>query len=75
MSSDLSERYNDGIVQAPDLSADVPPLRRPGSRPVPEQVARARDQLWIAVVVLVVLALSCCLLMAGLALYVLGVSF
>jgi hypothetical protein len=68
MASDLSERYNDGIVQAPDLSADVPPLRRPASRLTPEQVARAQGQLAVAIIALVVLVLAC-LLVAGCVIY------
>lgn len=69
MDSDLSERYNDGLVPPPELSADVPPLCRPTSRLSPEQVRRTRGQLVVAIIALVTLVLAC-LLLAGCAIYV-----
>jgi hypothetical protein len=69
MAPDLPERYNDGIVPPPDLSADVLPLRQPTTRLTPEQVMRARGQLVVAIIALVALVLAC-LLLAGYAIHV-----
>ncbi len=59
MSSDLSERYNEGIVPLPALSADIPSLRPPTNQPTPEQVAQARTRLTAAIVALVAISLVC----------------
>jgi hypothetical protein len=59
MSPNLSERYNDGVVPRPDLSADVPPLHRPTHRLTLEQETHARSQMVVAIIVLLVLILAC----------------
>ena len=63
MPSDLSELYNDGLVPPPDLSTDIPSLRQPTNRLTPEQMVQSRNQLVVAVIVLI--ALVCLLLVVG----------
>jgi hypothetical protein len=61
MDSDLADKYNDGIVPAPDLPEDVPPLRQAGS-PAPSEPAGRRQGLVIAAVVAALFIGLCCLL-------------
>ena len=64
---DLSERYNDGLVPAPQLSDDAPRLQRPAWQPTSAQVAQARARLGGSVMVLALL-LCVCLFVFALAL-------
>lgn len=57
MTDNLADRYNEGIVPAPTLSADIPRLKPPRSRPTPEQIAAAQRQSGLAIIILVVLFL------------------
>jgi hypothetical protein len=61
MATDLSDRYNEGIVPAPNLPSDFPSLRAPTHRPTPEQVTAAHRQLGKALVILLLLSLFLCL--------------
>ena len=45
MDKDLSERYNDGLIPAPQLGAEARRLRPPAWRPTPAQVQVARASL------------------------------
>ena len=61
---DLSERYNDGLVPAPDLASEPARPGRPAWQPNAAQLQMARKQLsWSAAV----LALLVCACLAGLA--------
>lgn len=64
MDSDLEDKYNDGIVPAPDLPEDVPPLRQAGSS-TPSESAGRRQELVIAAVVAAFVIGVCCLLMTA----------
>ena len=73
MMSDLSDRYNEGVISSPDLMMEAPPLRQPENRLSLEEVARSRDQLGVTIVVLVAVGLIC-LLVTACAIYA-GVVF
>jgi hypothetical protein len=75
MTSDLSERYNDGIVPPPDLPNDIPRLRQPGRQATPSQTKfykRLPTWVIIAIVVSAAMALGCLSLLATVALFVRG---
>lgn len=69
MSSELSKRYNEGLVPAPDLSNEVPPLRQPDRHPSSEEIAQSRERLVLIVGILVVLG-GLCLALTVAAVYV-----
>jgi hypothetical protein len=48
MATDLSDRYNEGIVPPPPLPTRFPNLRSPTHRPTPEESLAARAQLGVA---------------------------
>ena len=68
MQTDLSERFNDGVVPPPDMAFEpVRPLR-PAWQPEPAQVAAARQQLSRSGLILGLLLCAClilALLLAG----------
>lgn len=69
MSSDLTERYNEGIVPPPDLSEDVPQLRRPSEQAASGQGLQS-PVLWIVAIIVVLFLV--CLVVAGGTLLFLG---
>lgn len=67
MESELSERYNAGLVPPPNLAGELAPtqVQHPAWQPTPALVEAARQQLsWN----LAILALVVCVCLAGLAL-------
>jgi hypothetical protein len=62
MSSELSERYNESLVPAPDLSNQVPPLRQPARHPSSEKIPQSQERLALIVGILAVLGVLCLLL-------------
>ena len=67
MESDLSERYNDGLVPPPELAGEPGRLQRPAWQPTPAQVEAARKQLGRNVAILA-LIICACLVVSALAL-------
>ncbi len=65
MSSDLADRYNEGIVPPPDLPEDVPSLRRPGSQSTQDQ-GGINTALLIGAIFVVIVMLSVCVIATGL---------
>ena len=55
MESDLSERYNDGLVPPPDLAGEPARLQRPSWQPTPAQVEAARRLLARNLIILTLL--------------------
>lgn len=64
MSSDLADRYNEGIVPPPDLPEDVPPLRQPGSQTTQDQ-GGINTILLIGAILVVVVILAVCVTATG----------
>jgi hypothetical protein len=60
MNTNLSDKYNDGIISQPDISVDLPSIPPTSSRkPTSEQVARAKQKLVWTVIALVGLLTAC----------------
>ena len=64
MNSDLSERYNDGLVPQPELGGEPARLQRPPWQPTPAQVEDARKGLWVSLAVLALLVCACLVIFA-----------
>ena len=64
MDNDLSERYNDGLVPAPQLSAELARLQRPAWQPTPEQLQAARGRLVRSLAVIALLVCACLVVFA-----------
>ena len=62
MDSDLADKYNDGIVPAPDLSEDIPPLRQAGSPAAPDSAGRHQWLVVASIVAAIAVGGLCCLL-------------
>ncbi len=67
MDKDLSDRYNDGILPAPELSLKARPPKEFAEPPSPELVALARRRVPWIIVCLVILILACSLAVLALA--------
>ncbi len=67
MDKDLSDRYNDGILPAPELSLKARPPKEYAEPPSPEQVAQARRRMPWMIIFLAVMFLACSLMVFALA--------
>ncbi|MCI0559791.1 MAG: hypothetical protein MN733_14975 [Nitrososphaera sp.] len=72
MDANLTNRFNEGIVPEPKISADIPKLALPSIRPTPEQIADAHSRLGQAIIVagMLMLFLMVIMLLFGVGLYV-----
>jgi hypothetical protein len=61
---DLSERYNDGLVPPPELTAEPARLQRPAWQPTPAQVEAARKRLGLSLAILTLLICACIVVFA-----------
>jgi hypothetical protein len=61
---DLSERYNDGLVPAPDAPGEPHRLRPPAWKPTPARVDLARKRLGLNLSILALLVCACLLIFA-----------
>ena len=64
LDTDLSERYNDGLVPAPQLSGESARLQRPAWQPTPEHIQVARGRLIWSLAVLALLVCACLVMVA-----------
>ncbi len=72
MDINLTDRFNEGVVPEPKMSADIPKLSAPSHRPTPEQIADARSRLGQAIIIagILMLFLMVIILLFGVGLYV-----
>jgi hypothetical protein len=64
LDSDLSERYNAGLVPPPELAGAPSRLQYPAWRPTPAEVEAARRQVRLSLLGLALLGTACCLTLA-----------
>ncbi|RPH59701.1 MAG: hypothetical protein EHM81_07710 [Chloroflexi bacterium] len=59
MESNLSERYNNGVVPPPELAEEPAPLQYPTWQPTPAQVETARKRLGLNIAIMALLVCAC----------------